>query len=131
VHDGSAHEQDAAAAKAAQAIAAIAAPEFRELLDRLREEQAEEAHLVTRVAGSVMVVTSGLSVGYVLWLLRGGVLLASLLTSLPAWRVIDPIAVLGRVGEDDEDDDSLQDMVSGKRADANGPAAEGSKEGGR
>jgi hypothetical protein len=45
--------------------------------------------------------------------------------------VIDPIAVLGRVGEDDEDDDSLQDMVSRKRAEADGPEAAGSKEGGR
>jgi hypothetical protein len=133
VRDGSAHEQAAVevAAKVARAIEAIAAPEFRQQLDRLREEQSEEATVVTRVAGSVMVVTSGLSVGYVLWLLRGGVLLASLLTSLPAWRVIDPIAVLGRVGEDEEDDDSLQDMVSRKRAEADGPEAEGSKEGGR
>lgn len=133
VRDGSAHETDAevAAARAVQAIAAIAAPEFREQLDRLREAQAQEANITARVAGSVMVVTSGLSVGYVLWLLRGGVLLASLLTSLPAWRVIDPIAVLGRVGEDEEDDDSLQDMVTRKRADTSGPEAGGSREGAR
>jgi hypothetical protein len=115
VRDGSAHEQEAqaAAAKAVQAIAAIAAPEFREQLDRLREEQAQEATVTARVAGSVMVVTSGLSVGYVLWLLRGGVLLASLLTSLPAWRLVDPLPVLAHMGGDDEDDDSLQDMVEG------------------
>jgi CSLREA domain-containing protein len=115
VRDGSAHEQDVAAAavRAVQAIEAIAAPEFRGELDRLREEQAQEATVTTRVAGSVMVVTSGLSVGYVLWLLRGGVLLASLLTSLPAWRLVDPLPVLAHMGGDDEDDDSLQDMVEG------------------
>jgi CSLREA domain-containing protein len=113
VRDGSAHEQEAAAARAVQAIAALAAPEFRGELDRLREEQAQEATVTARVAGSVMVVTSGLSVGYVLWLLRGGVLLASLLTSLPAWRLVDPLPVLAHMGGDDEDDDSLQDMVDG------------------
>jgi hypothetical protein len=60
----------------------------------------------------VFVVSTGLSVGYVLWLLRGGVLLASLLSSIPAWRLVDPLPVLGRVGgQSDDDDESLEEMV--------------------
>jgi hypothetical protein len=48
-----------------------------------------------------------------MWLLRGGVLVTSLMSSLPAWRVIDPLPVLarGRRRADDEDDESLDDMV--------------------
>jgi hypothetical protein len=59
----------------------------------------------------------GLSVGYVIWLTRGGLLLASLLSSLPAWRLIDPIAVLAQLRTDDEDDrddeESLDSLLSG------------------
>ena len=58
----------------------------------------------------------GLSIGYVIWLTRGGLLLASLLSSLPAWRLIDPIAVLAYLGTDDEDDrddeESLDSLLS-------------------
>jgi hypothetical protein len=120
VSDGSAHEGPIEAEM--KAIEALAAPELRDVLDKLREEQTHEAAAFdARIAGSVMVVSSGLSVGYVLWLLRGGVLLSSLLTSLPAWRLIDPLPVLGRVGgSDDEDDDSLEDMV--ETGDADEPA---------
>ena len=69
---------------------------------------------------SLAATSLGLSVGYVLWLLRGGVLLSSLLSSLPAWRLVDPLPILGRLDdEDDEDDeqdedDSLEALVSPK-----------------
>lgn len=111
VNDGSAHELEIEAQ--ARAIEAIAAPEFLRHLDELREAQQAEAAIEMRVAGSVLAVSSGLSVGYVLWLLRGGVLLSSLLTSLPAWRLVDPLPVLGRIGgrADEGDDDSLEEMV--------------------
>ena len=36
--------------------------------------------------GSTVAVSTGLSVGYVLWLVRGGVLLSSVLSSMPAWQ---------------------------------------------
>jgi hypothetical protein len=41
-----------------------------------------------------------LSAGFLLWILRGGSLLASFLVSMPAWRHFDPLPVLG-VGERD------------------------------
>jgi len=48
---------------------------------------------------------------------RGGVLVSSLMASLPVWRVIDPMPVLSqrarRDGDDgdDDDDQSLETMV--------------------
>jgi hypothetical protein len=52
-------------------------------------------------------------VGYVVWLARGGMLLASLLSSMPAWRAIDPLPVLAnfRDDDDDADDESLDSLV--------------------
>ena len=49
-----------------------------------------------------------------IWLLRGGVLLSSLLSSLPAWRLVDPLPVLSRLSDDsdDEDDTSLEELVT-------------------
>ena len=83
----------------------------------------EDVKIEARVAGSVFVVSTGLSVGYVLWLLRGGALIASLLSSLPAWRLVDPLPVLGSVGgrAGDEDDDSLEDLVAEDRDQRDAP----------
>jgi hypothetical protein len=70
-------------------------------------------------------LTTGFSIGYVLWLIRGGLLLSSLLSSLPAWRFVDPLPVLSHLGaiskEDETDDDSLESVIR-KGADmANSP----------
>ena len=88
---------------------------FRKELNRMRQEVKEDAMLEKSVVGSSVAVTTGLSVGYVMWLVRGGVLLSSVLSSLPAWRMIDPLPVLGRMNDrldDDTDDrDSLDALV--------------------
>ena len=56
------------------------------------------------------------SVGYALLLTRGGLLLSSLISSMPAWRLIDPLHVLARLGagkrEEGEDEESLDSLVS-------------------
>ena len=50
--------------------------------------------------------------GYIAWLLRGGILLSSVLSSLPAWRMIDPLPVLNKMHDETEsDDESLESMV--------------------
>ncbi len=58
-------------------------------------------------------VTSGFSLGYLIWLLRGGVLLGSVMSSMPAWRTLDPLPVLNNMGDDSDDSDaeSLESMV--------------------
>lgn len=39
-------------------------------------------------------VTLAASLGYVLWFLRGGALLATILTQLPTWKLVDPLVVM-------------------------------------
>jgi hypothetical protein len=65
-------------------------------LNRVREAQMASITAHQRLMTSTIVVSAGMSVGYVVWLLRGGLLLGSLLSSLPAWQVIDPLPVLAR-----------------------------------
>lgn len=65
-----------------------------------------EADGANREVAEVVVGTSiALSVGMVAWLLRGGAMLAALLSSVPAWSSFDPIPVIlrrreRRVGSD-------------------------------
>jgi hypothetical protein len=66
-------------------------------LDRAVQEREHRAHLVGQAASFSMVA---LTAGFVAWLLHGGSLLASFLVSLPAWRRLDPLAVLGTTGQD-------------------------------
>jgi hypothetical protein len=68
------------------------------------------------VVGSTAVVSTSVSVGYVMWLLRGGSLLTTFLSSLPAWQAFDPLAVLESFDENGDqgtDDESLESLVSG------------------
>ncbi len=67
------------------------------------------------VVASSIAVSSGLSIGYVLWLLRSGALLSSVLASIPAWRSIDPLPILSSMPAADGqagDDDSLESMLA-------------------
>ena len=66
----------------------------------------------TTILATSATLTSSFSVGYILWLLRGGTLIASVMASLPAWRAIDPLPVLeGLTGDDDSDTETLESMV--------------------
>jgi len=58
-------------------------------------------------------VSTSFTIGYVLWTLRGGVLLTSLLAQMPAWSMMDPLVVLEYLNddEDDGDDESLESMI--------------------
>ncbi len=94
---------------------ALESDEYRQQLDRLRDDVASDIFLDQTVVGSSIAVSTGLSVGYVLWLVRGGVLLSSVLSSLPAWRLVDPLPVLAyvknRPGDDPEEGESLESLV--------------------
>ena len=39
-------------------------------------------------------ITLAASMGYVIWMLRGGVMMAALLTQLPTWKMLDPLTVM-------------------------------------
>jgi hypothetical protein len=78
---------------------------FADNLDRLRDEVRENVSLEQSLTVSVAGVSLGLSLVYVLWLVRGGVLMGSYLSALPAWRILDPLPVLARPGDDEEQED--------------------------
>jgi hypothetical protein len=80
---------------------------FADSLDRLRDDTRDNLQLEQSLTVSVAGVSLGLSLVYALWLIRGGVLMGSYLSALPAWRILDPLPVLAQAGaesEDDEDD---------------------------
>jgi hypothetical protein len=81
-------------------------------LDRMRDDMGDQTELEHWMSGSMAVGSFGLTVGYVLWLLRGGALIASLLSSLPAWRLIDPLPILSRVDEEEDADEDQDAFVS-------------------
>lgn len=55
-----------------------------------RSWSASESLAVSTVTGT----TVAFSVGYLLWAVRGGSLLTSLLCTIPVWRLVDPIPIL-------------------------------------
>ncbi|HTD90434.1 MAG TPA: hypothetical protein VK663_07215, partial [Burkholderiales bacterium] len=89
---------------------------FTQELDRLREDTKAEVELERNIVVSSVTAGAGMSVGYVFWLLRGGLLMTSLLSSLPAWRFVDPLPILGRLKDDGDEDDneSLESIVGGE-----------------
>ena len=87
---------------------------MRSSLDAVKDEIGKEMMLDRAVLGSAIATSVGLSAGYVVWMLKGGSLLASVLSSLPAWQLADPLAILvGKKEEDDEEDDSLETIIEG------------------
>ncbi|MEM7782931.1 MAG: Ig-like domain-containing protein [Planctomycetota bacterium] len=62
------------------------------------------------VVGTTAITTASLSVGYVLWIVRGGTLMASFVSTLPAWTSFDPLPIVKNSGLDD-DSESLVDIA--------------------
>lgn len=85
---------------------------FSNQLDRLRSDVQDELQLDKSVTITVAGMSLGLSLVYVLWLIRGGVLMGSYLSALPAWRVLDPLPVLSRVDDEADEDDEALDAVA-------------------
>jgi hypothetical protein len=83
-----------------------------EQLDRLRQEVADAQQAGMVSLASTALVSTGLSVGYVVWLVRGGVLMTSLMSVVPAWAGLDPLPVLSEI----------------RRAEGGGVAADGTDE---
>ena len=88
----------------------------------MRDELVEETQNTEKVIGSSLSISAGFSVGYVIWLARSGILLSSVLSSLPAWRFIDPLPVLGALqsGNGEDDGESLESMVEAGTAEESG-----------
>lgn len=89
-------------------------PVLQDNLNRVREQVVERVTIERNIVASSMALSTSISIGYVIWLIRGGVLLSSLLASVPAWSSIDPLPILSSTndGKDkDREDDSLQALL--------------------
>ena len=84
---------------------------LRNSLDALREQLQNNGDERRQLVASSIALSTGLSVGYVIWLVRGGALIGSMLSAMPAWQMIDPLPVLARgrgplQGDEGGDDDA-------------------------
>ncbi len=86
---------------------------FNDGLNQMRADVSSATSLHKNIVATSIAATTGLSIGYIAWLIRGGVLLSAALSSLPAWQFIDPLPVLAhnRNKEEGEQDDSLEEII--------------------
>jgi predicted outer membrane repeat protein len=90
----------------------VASPMWREL-DQVRQQiQSPPRYETVAIVTSTGLATT-LSVGYVMWIMRGTMLIASLLAQMPAWRFIDPLPILDALDDaaDEDDDESLESIL--------------------
>ncbi|MEE9492937.1 MAG: DUF4347 domain-containing protein [Gammaproteobacteria bacterium] len=95
---------------------------FVDAVNQLREESKDSALLQQKIISTSVLMSTGLSIGYIVWLVRGGILLSSILSSLPAWRFIDPMPILATLNdqEDDEDTETLESIIRDGKIKAEG-----------
>ncbi len=79
-------------------------------LDAIQEEIEASSKVENAIIASTIATSVGLSAGYVVWLLQGGTLLTSVLATMPAWQLTDPLSILAGHRED-EDEESLQNII--------------------
>jgi hypothetical protein len=77
----------------------------------------EDRQVIEIVLNSVRITGLAMSVGAVWWAARAAGLLASLLTVTPAWRHVDPLPVLGRTDEEEEERDVNDETMSAEEKD--------------
>ncbi len=82
----------------------------QEQINFFEEKLTKNVAMNGRVVGSVGVVTTGFSVGYLIWAVRGGMLLSGVLSQIPAWTMLDPLMVIDGDNKDD-DKESLQTIM--------------------
>ncbi len=102
---------------------------MRNSLDAIKEELGQEIMIGNTILGSAIAASVGLSAGYVVWMLKGGSLLASVLSSLPAWQLADPLAILvGKKDDEDDDDESLETIIEESKGRDKDKQSESSKD---
>ncbi|MFV1965128.1 MAG: hypothetical protein ACC628_06865 [Pirellulaceae bacterium] len=104
----------------------LVAPDWNLYWDAIEtiEEEAVQDRDVQVVVDTAAIVTTAASVTYALWSIRGASLVASMISSLPAWALIDPLPIVDKAANSrvaspaaTDDDETLQDIV--KRDESN------------
>ena len=85
---------------------------FWKTLNQNSERMATQASVAEVLLGGTAAIASSVTVGYLVWLIKGGQVLAAIMANLPAWQLIDPLPILNSMIDDDEDEDSLHKIIS-------------------
>lgn len=86
--------------------------EFIQDLEQVEDSFEFDGTVPEWATGTAVATTASISVGYIMWMLRGGYVLASVLSTMPVWQNIDPLPVLAALdAADADDDDSLETMI--------------------
>lgn len=90
----------------------LVSTEFIQDLEQVEDSFDFDGTVPEWATGTAVATTASISVGYIMWMLRGGYVLASVLSTMPVWQNIDPLPVLAALdAADDDDDDSLETMI--------------------
>ncbi len=93
----------------------LAIDQMRENIDNNITENMTEAELKAAVVSSSGVA---LTAGVVAWVLRSGALMTSLISTIPLWKGYDPMPILAKSNDDEDEVDSLnEDMIPTSLAD--------------
>ncbi len=83
-------------------------------LNQIDQDLMHNVQIANGTATTVAGITGVFTVGYVFWMARSGMLLASLVSAMPAWKSFDPLPILQYAAcEDDEEDaETLQSLIN-------------------
>jgi hypothetical protein len=91
---------------------------FTRAIDDLRSQVSVKKRSEQNVWASVTVGATAVSVGYVFWLLRVGLLIAAVVSALPAWHLLDPLPILNQTkrnrGDAAGSEDALEQLFQNK-----------------
>lgn len=76
-----------------------------------KEEALLEESPIEFLVGSAGAAAGLFSIGYVMWALRGGAFVTVMASSMPAWRIVDPAAILTAYRGSRFGADGLEDMM--------------------
>ena len=80
-------------------------------MDQMRESLDSEVVLPELAMEGLVAATSSFSVGAALWFLRGGYIVASVISALPAWQTFDPIPILAYATK--EEGETVESLMEG------------------
>ena len=118
--DASAATSDVTVATVPEQVFSFLAPQSAgwKQMDTAKDQMTSEVKLKI-AAGTATATSVGVSAAYLIWLVRGGSLLSSLLSLFPAWKTMDPLPVLesyensrkSRKRRSETDKESLESLV--------------------